>query len=251
MTQLDWQGCVNVRDLGGLEAPDGRRVRPGRLVRADNIRALSDDGWRALVDHGVTRIVDLRFPEELADDVPAEAPVEVVHISLLGTSRTAEWEAEFNAAMDRAPHAEAYLVWSYLEFLERYRSEFARVFEAIAPPAPDDGAVLVHCMGGKDRTGLVVGLILRLLGVSIDEIAADYALTEANLAPAFPAWVAAAPDAAERRRRELLLPSPAAAMRTVLTELESRYGSVDAYLRACGVTPVQLGAIRERLLGAA
>jgi len=233
MSALRWEGCVNVRDVGGI-------------VRADNIRQLSDEGWQALVDHGVRRVIDLRFPEELAEDVPREVPVEVVHVSLLGDSRSPEWIAEFSGAMDRAQTAEEYLVWSYLEFLERYRERFARVFEAIAhAPA---GPVVVHCVGGKDRTGLVVALALRLAGVPLDEVAADYALTEANLAPGHDAWVEAAPDEAERRRRLLLLPAPAHVMKEVLEEVERRHGDAAGYLRVCGVSDDDLERVRERLL---
>jgi hypothetical protein len=59
---LDWDGCVNVRDLGGLPLEGGGETRLGVLVRADNVRKLTDAGWEALADHGVTRIVDLRWP---------------------------------------------------------------------------------------------------------------------------------------------------------------------------------------------
>jgi protein-tyrosine phosphatase len=232
MTALEWEGCANVRDVGGI-------------VRADNIRQLTDTGRQALVEHGVTRIVDLRFPEELAEDPPFDAPVEVVHLSLLGPSRTPEWAAEFSAAIDNAESAEEYLVWSYAEFLDRYADRFARVFEAIArAPA---GAVLVHCMGGKDRTGLIVALALRLAGVSMDDVVADYALSEANLAAGHQAWVDAAPDAVERRRRELLLPTPPSAMRRVLEELERRHGSAEGYLRDAGVYDDDIERLRQRI----
>jgi protein-tyrosine phosphatase len=248
MSALTWDGCVNVRDLGGLRTDDGRETQPGRIVRADNIRRLSGAGWHALVAHGVRRVVDLRFPEELAEDPPADLPVEVIHVSLLGASRSPEWQAEFNRALDRASTAEEYLVWSYLEFLDRYRARFAQAFRAIAE-APD-GPVVVHCVGGKDRTGLVVALALRVAGVPLDDVAADYARTEANLAPFNPAWVEAASDEAERRRRELLLPAPASAMRRVLCELESRHAGVDGYLHAAGVTEGELDLVRKRLLDA-
>ena len=236
MTELTWDGCVNVRDVGGL-------------VRADNIRRLSDAGRRSLVDHGVRRVVDLRFPEELAEDPPADVPVEVVHVSLLGPSRTAEWEAEFGAAMDRSETAEEYLVWSYVEFLDRYRDRFAQVFEAIAT-APD-GPVLVHCVGGKDRTGIVVALALRLTGVSIDDVIADYALSESNLESRHMAWVDLARDEVERRRRLIMLPTPPSAMRRVLEEIERRHGGAEGYLRDAGVPDALIERLRERLRAAA
>jgi protein-tyrosine phosphatase len=232
VTTLSWEGCLNVRDVGGI-------------VRADNIRRLTDAGWQALLDHGVSRIVDLRFPEEIADDPPSDAPVDVVHVSLLGASRTPEWEAEFAAAMDRSETAEEYLVWSYVEFLDRYADRFAQVFSAIAEAPP--GPVLVHCLGGKDRTGLVVALALRVAGASLDDVVADYALSERNLEPSWRAWLDEAPDARERRRRELLLPTPPSAMRRVLEEVERRHGSAEGYLREAGVTAEDIARLRERL----
>ena len=64
--------------------------------------------------------------------------------------------------------------WSYVDFLERYRDRFGR---AIAAVAEADGTVVVHCIGGKDRTGLIVALLLRLAGVGLETIGADYALS--------------------------------------------------------------------------
>jgi protein tyrosine/serine phosphatase len=232
VTELVWDGCVNVRDVGGI-------------VRADNVRFLSDEGWQALVDHGVSRVIDLRFPVELEEDTPRDAPVDVVHIPLLGEGHAADFDDEFGEVMDRTPTAEEYLVHVYTEFLARYPERFARVFEAIAS-APD-GPVVVHCYGGKDRTGLVVALALRLAGESLDEIAADYARTEANIAERHARWVADAPDERERHRRELLGPAPASAMRRVLEGVEGRYGSVEDYLRGGGLSDAAIVSVRKRL----
>jgi protein tyrosine/serine phosphatase len=239
---------VNVRDLGGLPTRDGRVTQFNRIVRADNLRRLSERGKLALVEHGVSRVVDLRFPEELALDAAGDLPVEVVHLSLLGANRTEEWQAEQDAAMDAAASAESYLRWSYLDFLERYRDRFGDAVRAIAD-APD-GAVVVHCVGGKDRTGLVTALVLRVAGVEPDVVAADYALTEAALAPTHEQWVAEAPDEAVRRRRLLLQPAPPSVMTAVLEALEERYGGVPAYLRGAGVDDDVLDRVRERLLAA-
>jgi protein tyrosine/serine phosphatase len=249
VTALVWDGCVNVRDLGGLPTRDGRLTQFNRIVRADNLRRLSDRGKRALVGHGVTRVVDLRFPEELDLDAPGELPVEVVHVSVLGPNRTDEWQAEQNAAMDSVAAADDYLVWSYLDFLDRYRTRFGDAIRAIAD-APE-GAVVVHCMGGKDRTGLVSALVLCVVGVDPEVVAADYALTEEALAGTQDAWIAAAPDEAERRRRALLKPAPAAVMADVLAAVEERYGGVRAYLRGAGVGDDALDRMQERLLAAA
>jgi protein tyrosine/serine phosphatase len=249
VTALVWDGCINVRDLGGLPTADGEVTQFGRVVRADNLRRLSERGRQALVDHGVARVVDLRFPEELAEDPAGDLPVEVVHVSLLGARRTREWQDEQNAAMDVAATADEYLVQSYSDFLDRYRDRFAAAVQAIADAPP--GAVVVHCMGGKDRTGLITALVLRLVGVDAEVVGADYALTEEALAPTAGEWIAAAPDEAERRRRVLLQPAPAAAMTAVVARLDERYGSVRDYLRGAGVTDDALERVRERLLAPA
>jgi protein-tyrosine phosphatase len=246
MSVLAWDGCINVRDLGGLPTEDGRSTRFRSVVRADNIRVLSAAGWRELIDYGVRRVVDLRFPEELAGDAPGDAPVEVVHVSLLGERRTDEWQAEQDAAMAAARDAHDYLVPAYRGFLDRYRERFAAAVRAVAE-APA-GAVLVHCMGGKDRTGLVTALVLRAVGVRARAVARDYALTEAALAPSAAQLIAAAPDEAERHRRILLQPAPAETMLDVLRWLDEQQGGAAGYLRRGGLREAALRSLEARLV---
>jgi protein-tyrosine phosphatase len=106
----------------------------------------------------------------------------------------------------------------------------------------------VHCMGGKDRTGLVSALLLRLAGVDRETIGADYALSAANLAPATESAIEAASDDDERRKREKLAGTPAAGMIRVVAEIEARYGDVASYLLAAGLSEAQVGRLRERLV---
>jgi protein-tyrosine phosphatase len=105
--------------------------------------------------------------------------------------------------------------------------------------------VLVHCVAGKDRTGILVALALRVAGVAPADIATDYACSDER-AP----WLeelAALTDDAERdahRTRYGCLPDT---MLATLEHLEQRYGSVASYLRAHGITQAQLDAVRTRL----
>jgi protein-tyrosine phosphatase len=244
LTALDWEGCLNVRDLGGLPTGGGRPTRAGTVIRSDNIRSLTDAGWRSLAEHGVQRIVDLRWPEELAEDAPRDVEIEVVHVSVLGDTYDREYVAELDAHLAGVDDVADHYAYSYVDFLERYRERFGRAFAAVADA---DGAVVVHCMGGKDRTGLVAAVLLRLARVDLETIGADYALSSANLAPATATWVEAAADDAERAKRELLSHTPAEGMVRTLEEIERRYGDVAAYLRAAGLTDVQIERLRERL----
>ena len=242
----NWDGCVNVRDLGGIPTEDGGVTRTGRVIRSDNLGTLTTAGWRALEDHGVVRIVDLRWPEELAQDPPRDVDIEVVHVSVLGPSygEGIDFLRTLDAHVDQVDDIAEHYAWSYVEFLERNRERFGR---AIAAVADEPGTVVIHCMGGKDRTGIVSALLLRLAGVALDEIGRDYALSGPNLAVTLGSWLDSAPNALERARREKLSQTPAAAMSQVVAEIERRYGAVEGYLLAAGVQPEQVERLRARL----
>ena len=240
---LVWDGLLNVRDLGGHSVEGGGETKFGRIVRADTIRRLSDEGWRALVDYGIRTIIDLRTDEERAADPPAELPVDVLHVKFMDD--TPEVFTAADAASHAAPDLETATREVYLVFLEAFYANVAAVLEAVADSP--EGGVVVHCAGGKDRTGLTVAFLLRLAGVGIDEIAADYALSEQRLRPRHERWLAEAADEAERERLRRMTVTPAASMVGVLEELERRYGSVERYLVAGGAREGIGECIRTRL----
>jgi protein tyrosine/serine phosphatase len=246
---LVWDGCLNVRELGGLPTQDGGETRLGAIVRADSVRQLSDEGWQALVDHGIRTVIDLRGEHELADDPPAHVSVRVVHVPFMEANE-AEWreiEAEVEAAVEAAPEIEASTRDVYLIFLERFRSNAAAGVRAVAnAPA---GGIVIHCVGGKDRTGLLAAFLLHLAGVEDAEIAADYALSEERLRPRHEAWFAAAETEEELARAQRIARTPAASMAGVFAELEARYGGVEEYLRSAGVIDEELDLVRARLRG--
>jgi len=241
---LVWNGCANVRDLGGLPTEDGGTTRFGAVVRADSVRGLTDEGWSAAVDHGIRTVLDLRFHRELEADPPGELPVEVVHFSLFGEPDQAYWDDLDRRAATAGDHV-ASTTLVYAEQLERPRTELATAVRLVADAEP--GGVLVHCAGGKDRTGLVSALLLRLAGVGLDEIAGDYALSGHYLAERHDRWLAEAETDEGRERFSRIAATPAAAMRGVLEELERRHGSAAGYLRAGGASDDVLRRARARL----
>lgn len=243
---LVWDGVLNVRDLGGHPIEDGGETTFGRIIRADNIRRLTEKGWRALADYGVRTVVDLRTDEELSADPPSEVPVEVVHAPFMVDSPEAFAAAE--AAGSRQSDLALATRDVYLVFLEHFHELAANVIQTVVD-APD-GAVVVHCAGGKDRTGLTVALLLRLAGVGLDDIDRDYALSQERLKPRHDRWLAeAAGDEVELERLRRMTATPAGAMRGVLEELERRYGSVEGYLLAGGAREGIGERVRARLAG--
>jgi protein-tyrosine phosphatase len=238
---LAWDGCLNVRDLGGHPTEDGRETRFGAVVRADSVRKLSPAGWESLVAHGIRTIVDLRFHSELEADPPLELPVDVVHVPVF-PEPSPEW-LEIDAIGDAAGPGAPGIRAVYAELLKRRADRFVEAVTAVAR-APE-GGVVVHCTAGKDRTGLVTALLLRLARVPIDDVAADYAATTANLRDDTEAWIAAAANEGEREWRRRVSGSPPEAMAGVLADL----GDVAAYLRAAGAADADLERARGRLLG--
>jgi protein-tyrosine phosphatase len=239
---LVWDGCLNVRDLGGLLTEDGGVTRFGSVVRADNVRKLSGAGWAALADYGVTTIVDLRLAEELAEDPPHDLDLEVLHVSVFDGDEAfwSQLDARLSA-FDAVTHKRE----AYLATLRRCGRQFAVAVAAVAHARP--GTVVVHCAHGKDRTGLVSALLLRNAGVGIEDVALDYQLAEERLAGVRAAFVAAAIDDADRELRLRWSSAPAEAMQGVLEELERRDGGVAGSLRGAGLDDETVARARARL----
>ena len=243
---LVWEGCVNVRDLGGLPTEDGGETRFGSVIRADSLGLLTEEGWRECAATGVTRIVDLRQPEELAADGTRSSSVDVVQVPILDCYDEQAWAEVEALSSGAATNADAQRL-VYLHFLDRCRARFAEAVAAVAE-APA-GAVVVHCHGGKDRTGLLVALLLRLGGVPVDAIAEDYALSGTRLRERHERWLAQAEDEVERARIERIMSTPAAAMQGVLEAIDEQYGGIEQYLRGGGLSAELLAAARSRVRG--
>jgi len=176
---LDWEGCFNVRDLGGLRTTDGRRTLSGRVVRADALDALTASGWAALSAHGVRTVIDLRNDDERGiDAAPRPASVTTVHLPLDGSE-----DREFWDIWDSGPQFATPLY--YGPHLQRFPERSAAVVSAVARAEP--GGVVVHCASGRDRAGQVSMLLLALVGVAVEDIAADYALSAERLAARYAA----------------------------------------------------------------
>jgi protein-tyrosine phosphatase len=241
---LVWEGLLNVRDLGGHPTEGGGRTRFGVYVRADNLERLTDAGWRALVDYGVHTVVDLRLAGERGAEAPPDLPIVTLHRPLVPDFGHPDW-LEINAVSLGAELPESTRL-VYLEFLERYRDPFGEAISTIAA-ADGEGSVLFHCMGGKDRTGLVAALLLRNAGVDAESIAEDYSRSGVNLQAVHDEWIAGAVDDDDRALRIRISATPAEAMLGVLETLEERYGGVEGYLQAAGVDEQELETIRRRL----
>lgn len=230
---LAWEGCFNVRDLGGVPLAGGGATRHRAIVRAGSLASLTADGWAAATAYGVTTIVDLSCPTE-----PAYAPPP-------GMRRVAE-PIFYHRDQDFAARARQSRTWlDFYDILIRYRRDaLGAAVSAVADAHP---TTLVHCQSGRDRTGIVSALLLAIAGAPDDAIAEDYAESRRGLAVHYDQLREAAVTPEDRERVERLVATPPDAMIELLSRIRRFAGSTESYLISAGVSPGHFALIRKRL----
>lgn len=268
------EGTANTRDLGGLPTTDGGRTLPNRVLRSDNLQTLSDADVELLVEKvGLREVIDLRTSAEvlLEGPGPLRARPEVTHRHFTLLPERGQYTDVF--AVDQPEVGDLPAGWmdsllprqvaehdpdeppavrSYLGYLTDRGDAVVAALRALA--APVDGASVVNCAAGKDRTGVVVALTLAVAGVPHEEIAVDYGLS-GDVIEGIMARLAAsstyAPDAnAGHAPRDTSAQTPRAeTMARVLELLDERYGGPIGWLEAHGFGADEQAALRARLRG--
>jgi protein-tyrosine phosphatase len=231
----------NFRDVGGLIGSNGRPVKWRTLFRSDSLHGLTELDRQAFSALGVRTVLDLRRPYEVERDgrVPDWDGLSWRHVH----PDHREWT---ETPLREGQELGRYLADRYLDLAEEGVEGLTAAVSLIADQ--DSAPVVVHCLAGKDRTGVVCALTLSLLGVSDVDIATDYALSTKGL-ERWHAWLRT-----ERPDEVKAIPpgyrSPAEAMLLFLQDLRGQYGSVSGYLTgAGGLDPARIEALRAHLLG--
>ena len=283
---IELEGVVNIRDVGGLPTDGGRRIRPGVLIRSANLSFITEADVARLVNElRVRRVLDLRTDVEVRNSEPGllygRDGVTFHHLSLYpdGKSeaeaeRAAQAEAEAAANPDLAtanpdsgavspgsataspnpvapwageqyPEGRNPQVVSYLRYLERRPDSIVAALRAIAEP---DGATVVHCAAGKDRTGMVIALALSVAGVPPEVIAADYAESQSQM-------IAIIEQLASNQLYELnpdeldkIPPASADTMLGVLEAIDTDHGGVLGWLAEHGWADQDTERLRATLI---
>jgi protein-tyrosine phosphatase len=256
---IELDGAVNVRDVGGLLVATGGEVSAGRLIRSDNLQGLTTSDVRRLVDdHGVRAVADLRTTTEVVSEGPGpltlEPDVRIEHLSLFvedGPVALADteagpvvlpWQKGDGPILDHTTAAGV-----YLDFLIARPDSIVAALRLIAHT---DGATIVHCAAGKDRTGVVVALALDAVGVPRNVIIDEYALTAERLM-AIMARLAASPTYAHGigpDYPEKSAPRPTT-LRAFFDVLDTEYGGPAGWLTENGWTDADQAALVAKLTG--
>lgn len=235
-------GTFNVRHVGGCRTAAGTVVADSLLWRGDALHALDDEGLQLLGDLGLRTIVDLREEAERE-----QRPNRIDGLD----ARVVALPLYAGARLEPGPELEAMragdLTGMYERVIAGHGPQIAAAVSELARP----GALpaLVHCSAGKDRTGIVIALLLSAIGVCDDDVLADYALTEQYLDDAFMATVRGAFAGAEQMPDRVHRGADPAWILAALTAVRASHTDATAYLVEHGVDPVALDALRAALTG--
>ncbi len=238
---VDVDGCLNFRDAGRLPTNDGGRMRRHALYRSDDPVRLTPQGRETVAALGLAHVVDLRQESQYRRGPGFLPPEHTDHVPLMDRVIDPENPPSLQNATD--------ITNLYVSMLDRSRAQIARALDSIAEHV-DEGPVLVHCVFGKDRAGLLLALVQAAIGVPADSIVVDYARSH-HPGRRRRAWMLAEPwpdDPDTSHVPEFLFSAPAETMRMLLDRMVAEHGSLDDWIASFPTRPDTIGRLRNGLV---
>lgn len=229
----------NARDMGGMKTISGKVTAYRRFIRADAPSALDAASIKALLDYPVHTVIDLRSESEVlrnGNPFIHEPSVFYANIPLFASDPANVTDKTMKLVVDNT------LGDLYVYMMDHSQPSILNVFRTIVS-SPDDGAVLFHCMHGKDRTGLVAALLYLLAGASTDDIIDDYASSFNYIRPLVDPLIEANPKSFHHMYR-----SDATNMIMLLEHFNDKYNAdIRGYFTTIGLTSDEINRLEKRL----
>ena len=241
---IQFEGAVNVRDLGGIRTSHGRSTRFGVIYRGDELSGLTASDLFRFESLGIRSVIDLRGDEERTgapDRFPSNVKPEVLLRGFMPQGSIVMMEGVNKLGADAAQAAQLMRA-NYARIPFDHVREFRDIMHFIIDYAR--APHFVHCSFGKDRTGIVAAFILRALGVHIDDVVADFEMTKVDMEDLDLFDASARPDAIEA-----VMAAPAEYLLASLDAIDVRHGNFSNYLeQALDFGPPERGALASLLL---
>lgn len=252
------EGAPNFRDLGGYRTGDGRQVRWRRLFRAGSLAELTAADLAVVASLGIGYVFDLRTDLEVTAAPDPDLGARRVHLPVIDGAIDVEALTTAVRSGDLAALPEGLLVSGTARIATEFPDQWAVLLDHfLANPGE---ATLIHCTGGKDRTGWAAALVLRALGVAPDVVLEDYVLSNDCLADRTAVRIASVrstvaanlgvpEDAVDLGGLPGLLGVRPTYLRAAFDAVDAEHGSFDTYLiDALGCSVAKLTRLRDNLL---
>jgi protein-tyrosine phosphatase len=232
--EIPLQGTYNFRDIGGLRTKDGKSIKWGKIYRSALLQGLTIEDQQVLEALKIKKIIDFRGPIEIKY-APDKIPVGVCYLELSAGSVSDTPDNWADMAKDMKKYSEVESdkgAINYYKNIGSFKDRYKPLFDALLA-MPQDSALVFHCMGGKDRTGIAAALIEYAFGVSWDQIIEDYLLSN-RYRKRYNAEIATLLvkkyGVPQKRANTYGLAKPEF-LEATFDEIKKKYGTVDNYLK--------------------
>ena len=218
------EGAANCRDLGGLVTLAGEKTKFGVLYRSDALSRLTNLDLHTLSERGIRSVIDLRDAgerERAPSRYPTDSSCQTIQCGFTPKTAVSLFDA-VNRGETTPDEASAVMQANYAGMPFAYATELSKVFHHLI--TDETSPHLIHCMSGKDRTGVVIALLLLAVGVSVREVTADYELSNVKHQP-----VDVFTDGARLDTIATLMAANPLYISSTISAIETKCGSIHQY----------------------
>ena len=253
--RIELRGAYNFRDLGGYGTSEGKTIKWGRLFRSDNLSNLSGSDLKKIGELNLQLVVDLRSKQERVsrpNRLPTTNGIRIKSIEISDDNKSHnDLKREiFYGKLGRID-LEEMMFKAYRRAITDYRDELSLFFNLLLKPS--NYPVLVLCNAGKDRTGVVIALVLLALGASKQIVLKDYMLSKVYLDPMIKRMTTKARllsfFRADISQLKKLLDTRVDYLNTTFEAIEQKFGSTESFLDSLGIDIDKRNLLREILCG--
>ena len=233
---LPLTGAHNVRDLGGYPTEDGKRTKYKAFLRGDSLNGLTGKDRAFLAEYGVTLVIDLRSSKEtkMNPDHIDKREMEYLNVPLLDQIQSTLLKGKMPDDMSEM----------YIGLVENSKDGLKEVFTRMVN---ERGVILYHCTAGKDRTGIITMLLLKLAGVADDTVLADYAISETYMKETFERQRKMV-EAAGIKAPDYVFRSKPEYMQKLMEYIAGKYGTAKGYLESLGLSEEEIGTLEGKIV---
>jgi protein-tyrosine phosphatase len=238
------QGTVNFRDAGGYTTADGKQVVWNKVFRSADISRLTDADLQTMAAKHIYTVVDFRGIKESAAAPDRQLPGTQYTLCPAGSDNMPSAQ-DMATLIKQGNFLEKFYGGENVQYAgARYRPLFQQLLTL-----PDTTAILYHCTGGRDRTGMASALFLYALGVPQQKIEEDFVASNVYLESMntrmFQGITQSTGMSIEEVKKAMALRPEL--IRSFFNALTAQYGSIDNFMeKELGIGSKEKAILRKK-----